>query len=394
MKGAGLLLTIFAILPVAGAITTILHELGHAITGLMFARAKVRVFIGSYGAVDDSFTLTSKWIDISCRRNPLRWNFGACHHSTNDFSLTQHVIMLLAGSIVPFVAGSIALYAAFALRLHTLIIIAAFIFFCTALIYALVSLVPQRRPIPWLGAYTLYNDGSHIAALLRKRAYYSAWREAQDRLHEGKYLEAGAVAETILARHTKDKDVYRLAIASYYAVYDFEKVYRMVKAFEEHLTLEADDLITAGSIKGQLGHYDECLMDFDEALMQDENNYLAWANRGYTLNVMERYEEAIEDFNAAIELKPDFAYSHSNRGLAWLKLGMNDEGLRDLHHALELNAADSFANRNLGIYYFDCGDFPKALELFEKARELGEHTHMVDEYIERARAMLPAADPV
>ncbi|MEO6189843.1 MAG: hypothetical protein ABIO44_05155, partial [Saprospiraceae bacterium] len=91
--------------------------------------------------------------------------------------------------------------------------------------------------------------------------------------------------------------------------------------------------------------------------------------------------EAIPLFDRAIELNKDFAYSYCNRGLSKIKLGQIVEGFQDINRSFELDPNNSYGFRTLGIYYFDKGDLNDALQLFIKAKELDNTTHMIDELI-------------
>ena len=80
------------------------------------------------------------------------------------------------------------------------------------------------------------------------------------------------------------------------------------------------------------------ITDFDIAIQNDENNTLAYYNRGISYALKRDYERALSDFNRIIKIDPNHALAYYARG---------------------------------GIYLYELKDKIKARQSFQKALELG-----------------------
>ncbi len=54
-----------------------------------------------------------------------------------------------------------------------------------------------------------------------------------------------------------------------------------------------------------MGHYEQAITSFDQALKIKPDDDWAWNNRGVALKNLERYEEAVVSFDQALKIKPD-----------------------------------------------------------------------------------------
>ena len=63
-----------------------------------------------------------------------------------------------------------------------------------------------------------------------------------------------------------------------------------------------------------MGHYDQALTDFNQAIELNPQYHWAIASRGETYRLMGRYEQALADFNQAIELNPQSDWAIAHRG--------------------------------------------------------------------------------
>ena len=71
------LLFIAAILLIR-SVTTLFHELGHALPALWFTQGPVIVHVGSYGNLNGSLQIPLGRLKIFLKFNPLAWNLGLC----------------------------------------------------------------------------------------------------------------------------------------------------------------------------------------------------------------------------------------------------------------------------------------------------------------------------
>jgi TolB-like protein/Flp pilus assembly protein TadD len=77
------------------------------------------------------------------------------------------------------------------------------------------------------------------------------------------------------------------------------------------------------------------------------------------------------ELRRAIELSPSMASAHSHLGYTLVRQGRLDESLPELAKARELDPLSSIITRNLALPYYLKRDYVRALELIQKANELG-----------------------
>ena len=94
---------ITAILMIVGvlltrSITTLVHEYGHALPALLFTEKEVKVYVGSYGNLDNALTVKLGRLTTYLKFNLLNWNIGMCQHE-GEYSKTKRAIIILGGPI-------------------------------------------------------------------------------------------------------------------------------------------------------------------------------------------------------------------------------------------------------------------------------------------------------
>jgi tetratricopeptide (TPR) repeat protein len=235
-----------------------------------------------------------------------------------------------------------------------------------------------------------YNDGYSLKQLFYYKRLPKEYSEAADLYNEHMYADAAVLFEKLLLI-SKDEHIYRLTINSYLQDKNYSKAKELSDTFVLSDKMNSDDLSNMALSYSQLGFHDEALKYYDRSLQQNPNNKYSLNNKGYTLNLMNKFEEAISHFDRAIEVDKEFSYSYNNRGLAKIKLGKEEEGLQDINCSFEIDPNNSYGYRNLGIYHFDKGEFDKALGLFEKAKELDNTTHMINDLISESKLKLTQA---
>jgi tetratricopeptide (TPR) repeat protein len=89
----------------------------------------------------------------------------------------------------------------------------------------------------------------------------------------------------------------------------------------------------AGIIHAQRGDHLEAIREYSEAIDQNPQYRLAYANRALSLMQLGQYGRAIDDLNELIQLDPGDAQAYFRRGLAQQHLGRRDEAQRSFHQA-------------------------------------------------------------
>jgi TolB-like protein/DNA-binding winged helix-turn-helix (wHTH) protein/Flp pilus assembly protein TadD len=94
----------------------------------------------------------------------------------------------------------------------------------------------------------------------------------------------------------------------------------------------------------------------------------AEGHRAYAVYLMtvRRHEEALAEARRARELSPLSLVINTELGMALVRLGRYDEALEQLHKTLEIDPKFARAYQTMAFAYEGKGDWPRALEVFEK----------------------------
>ncbi len=389
------LLILIALVLITRPLTVLFHELGHAIPAILLTKRKVTIYIGSYGDPKKSLKFNIGVLVIFFRYNPFDWRLGLCVPSAETISVNKQIIYTLTGPLASLIIGVIACYFTFAYDLHGFLKLFLIVFLGSAVFDLIVNLIPNQTPIKLYDGSITYNDGYSLKQLFYYKRLPKEYSEAAKLYKEQRYADAAILFEKMLSG-IKDENIYRLAISCFLQDKNYEKAKELSESFALMGKMNSDDLSNIALSYSQLGQHDKAMELYEKSLQQNPDNRYSLNNKGYTLNLINRFEEAIPFFDRAIELDKCFAYSYNNRGLSKIKLGLAEEGLQDINHSLKLDPNNSYGYRNLGIYHFDQGEYDEALQLFLKAKDSDDTTHMIDELINDTKLQIDqmAADNI
>jgi len=101
---------------------------------------------------------------------------------------------------------------------------------------------------------------------------------------------------------------------------------------------------------------------------QDVKKYM---DQGIQSCELGHYDQALKDFNNALKLKPNDATLYDYRGMAYRCKNMDARAMEDFKKAMELDPKFARPYRNRAMIYYDQGKFDKSLEDLKKAKSLG-----------------------
>lgn len=383
-----LIIVLFVLFALLRPVTTLLHELGHAIPALIFTRGPVSLVIGIPRNLpkDPIFRLSrlSAWIST----NPLLWLGGYCAHEQTQ-ARWQRAIIILNGVIFSLATAFLAAYLSFVFEAHGFIRTLLILLTLSTILDIFLNLVPRKRPVELPDGTTTFNDGELLRRLFSKKASDRSWLEAVQLSLGGKHAEAWEIYEQALKHGPHSAPLYRYALSTLVQLKLYKKALEVYGSLRGRFELIAQDLALGGYLLSRDGRHEEALKEYVKALEKDPVNPWALNNAGYTLNLLGRYEDAIPLFDRALAVDPEAAYPMNNRGFARWRLGDRDGGLADIALGLEKDPNNAYGHRNWGIHHLDEGRPDRALELFLKARSLDPETHLIDELVAKAVAMLP-----
>lgn len=134
---------------------------------------------------------------------------------------------------------------------------------------------------------------------------------------------------------------------------EYEEV---ISNYSRAIELDQNDVVAycnRGIMKYQLGEYQAAINDFDEAIYRGDNDAYTYFLRGISKYMLEQYDAAIDDYNEAIRIDSDEVwYTYRWRGFAKAALGQHTSAIDDFDEALRQNPdhAHDYFERGLSKY--------------------------------------------
>lgn len=147
---------------------------------------------------------------------------------------------------------------------------------------------------------------------------------ARQRSQDVEYIQpASTVQHRELADEAFQKGEYEEAISNY----------------NRAIELDQNDVVAycnRGIVKYQLGQYQAAINDFDEAVYRGDNDAYTYFLRGISKYMLEQYADAIDDYDEAIRRDSNHAAAYYHRAEANFYLGHLSEARVDLQTASQL----------------------------------------------------------
>ena len=245
-----------------------------------------------------------------------------------------------------------------------------------------VNIIPFTSPIKMHDGSESYNDGTILMQLIRESKYPDPYFEGLNFLEKEKYHAAATSFRKVLEAGFDKKEIHYNLITSLMKSKLYHEALDHVLFLKEKKQLQLKDYSLVGEIFLKKGEYDNALNFFNKFLYKYYNDIEALHNRGYTYLQLSEYEKAIQNFDSAILYQPDFASAYTNRALAKIRLRLLDEGFQDLEKSKSLDDSDPYIYLYLGYYFQKKNQPAKAIEHFQKAKNLGIDFHGIDYLIE------------
>jgi tetratricopeptide (TPR) repeat protein len=146
--------------------------------------------------------------------------------------------------------------------------------------------------------------------------------------------------------------------------------------YEEAIRLQpyyADAYYNRGNVLFAQGHVDEAIADWEKSLQIQPNDADAYTGLGNAFLRKGFLHEAIANYGKALALAPDDPHSRIN--IAWVLATAPDASIRDGRKAVEFaekavelsSIEDPKFLRALAAAYAEAGQFPKAIEVTQRA---------------------------
>ena len=133
---------------------------------------------------------------------------------------------------------------------------------------------------------------------------------------------------------------------------------------------EAERQLKGGQTAGKAGDFDKAIANFNEAIRLNQNDAVAFYDRGLTYSQKADNDRAIADFNEAIRLDPKYALAYFARGFIYANKGDTDRGMADFNETIRFNPMHAVAFMNRGYIYEHKGDYDRAIADYNESIQL------------------------
>lgn len=133
--------------------------------------------------------------------------------------------------------------------------------------------------------------------------------------------------------------------------------------------MELQDLLGKAYGLAELGHVEEALKEYDQALQTYPTSPHLWARKGRAHRVAGQIDQAIESLEKALQLQPEFAWGWRQYGVALDMAGRRDDALNAFEKAVMLRPQDAWSTYNLAKLLVGMGRTEEALNYLHKTVE-------------------------
>ncbi len=362
-------------------ITTTIHELGHAIPSLILTNGSVEIHIGSFGDNKNSFKIDLGRFKAFFKLNLLHWNIGLCSRKEST-TLFNSIIIVLGGPVFSLLTGIILYFILNSYQWGEAMTFVFAFFIISSVFDFLVNIIPMGSPILMADGSVTYNDGTQFFKLLNDSKMPERFFEGVKLQQEKKHDAAIEQFRKALDEGHDQRQIHFGLVDSLSESGKLDQALEHVEFLHKNNRLVIADYNYVGNLLLQKENYHAAIQFFDKYLYKYFSDSATLNKRGYAHLRVGDYEKAYYDFNSAILQQPKFASAYNNRGLAKIKQGDVEGGLKDIEKSRTLDDSDPYLYLHLGYYFKAINEPQKAVEHFQKAKDMGIDFHGLDYLIE------------
>ena len=380
--GVGIALGGIVMIILLRSLTTLFHELGHAIPALVFTSKVVEVYVGSYGSIEESLHFRLGRLRFYLRWNPFVWQLGMCRQGER-VAVWKELLIILGGPLASTLLAILAFFMIINYELSDGWFYLAALFAGAALIDLFTNLYTHDRELLMHDGQVVYSDGYQIRNLLRELNLPEGYFEAARALGEGKVAACKAGCESLLEDGLHKKKVYELYWQALAQEENYQAILDLYREYKEHHKLLPKDYYQIADAYEQLGQAQEALRYFDHYLYLDYSNVHAHYRIACIHAELGDHALAAEELNLVLEIEELHFEARCLRAYSFLRLGDLAQCRADLEYVLSDEKAATSPHLAFyeGCYYERIGQNKDALTAFERARELGFKHHSLEHRI-------------
>ncbi len=368
----GILLAILGLssILVLRSLTTLFHELGHAIPALIFTKQTVTVYIGTYGDIRNSYHFRFGRLQLYFRLNILNWNLGMCTYKGTTLSTSKSIIITLGGPIASLII-SIPLLLYIIKSQPSIYLIQAFLVFIIAAgIDFFVNIIPSSSSMSTHDGAVVYNDGLQLLSLINGLFLPKEYKELQQLYEVEKFDELITKADHYLHQNIAEEDILPLLAKVYTQKKQYDNAIAIYEKMNQQYKLNFYELRNIGILYFLKEDYNEALPLFEHCLKKNFEDPTLLNMRAFIKNKKGFYQKAIKDCNAAIYFGQKEVKPYLNRAFAFIQLKKYEQAYQDLNAALNLDKTNPETLQHFGIYYDALGKKEEALAFYKKINNL------------------------
>jgi len=328
----GIITALFGLLliVVLRLVTTLFHELGHAIPALMFTSKKVEVYVGSYGNSAKTLKLNLGRLIMYLKFNLFNWNIGLCRQEEATKKIWQRVLIIIGGPIASLLIAIPIILNLEALKGNSTFFFLAIIFIAAATIDLIVNLIPASQALNMDGGGAAYSDGYQLWAIIQRALLPKEFHELSEKLEAKSYEEVLEITNNLLSEPKPKRYAYDFKIEAHTQLKEYEKAIGTYKLLNDEDRLHKSDYLEVGKLYNKLGDYGEALHFF-------EHSYKYYYTNPELINAMAHSHiklgdnrKAIKMLTASLVTAPTYLETYKNRAEAYEKIWEHELAEADL----------------------------------------------------------------
>ena len=153
-------LLIFALtLAIVRVFTTLIHEMGHALAGLLFLKGDFDIYIGSYGNPEKGWHFKLGRLKFHFLYEPFSVEKGVFRSDQQETTHLKYFLITLAGPIASLITAGLYIYLAVFSSLPEMIKMPFYILTGSSFLDFWYNIKPDTTPVKLHDDKLVYNDG-------------------------------------------------------------------------------------------------------------------------------------------------------------------------------------------------------------------------------------------
>ncbi len=223
------------------------------------------------------------------------------------------------------------------------------------LIFSIICLFIVQKSTPSSAISILRVEPSVIE--LQNQAFYN--------LRRGKFIEVFKNCEELLTINKKSILAYELLQVSYAAIGNVDKAQKVIDSLKDVSGNSSLTHLSKGIILLSQKKFDKSIQEFQESVIIDKDNPLAFYYLGRIYTDKKEFDKADEYLKKATESEPELALAYTGLGYNYLLQGNIDESFENYKKALEIDQDEHMARMGLATIFIGLKSYENAIEQFK-----------------------------